>query len=71
MAPRPTTKELQEMAREAFGCRLDEEEVERYRRRLPGMVMAARLLKAWEPRLAGVEPAAVRRVPPARDGNGG
>ncbi len=71
MTSRPTTRELQNMAREAFGCQLDEEQVERYRRRLPGMVMAARLLREWEPRLAGVEPAAVLRVPGPRGGNDG
>jgi hypothetical protein len=70
--PDPTASDLQRLAREVFGRDLSPEDAWAYRERLPAMARAVRVLEAWEERLAGVEPAAVHRVPAdEEDGRGG
>jgi hypothetical protein len=59
----PTTAELQRLAHDTFGRQLSVEQVEAYRGRLPIMVRAIHILRAWEPQLRDDEPAAVYRTP--------
>ena len=55
----PSTAELQQMARDTFGRELSATQAEAYRGRLPAAVRAVHILRQWEERLLGSEPAAV------------
>jgi hypothetical protein len=66
----PTTAELRQMAREAFGRDLGAAEAEALRLRLPTMARLARLLREQARRLGETEPAAIH-VTPARERGGG
>ena len=59
----PTTKDVQEMAREVFGRDLSAEDAAAYGPRLPRVAWTKRLIRDWAGRLGGVEPATVYRVP--------
>ena len=58
--PAPSTAELQQIAREAFGRELSEAEAEAYRARLPTMARNLTRLRAWERQLGGTPPAQVQ-----------
>ncbi|MFQ5994849.1 MAG: hypothetical protein ACE5K1_07120 [Acidiferrobacterales bacterium] len=62
----PSHKELQKLAQEAFGRDLSDVDVDTYKERLPGMVRTIDIIREWEDRLGETEPAAVHRVPLAR-----
>ncbi len=64
---KPSTAELQDMARTIFGHELGQEEAEACRDRLIAAVASVTLLDQWEARLRDVEPAAVFRVPTAKE----
>ena len=58
--PAPSTAELQQIAREAFGRELSEAEAEAYRARLPTMAKNVARLRAWERQLGEIPPAQVQ-----------
>jgi hypothetical protein len=60
---KPSTAELQQLARDVMGLELEAAEAEAYRSRLPAVARAIRTLEAWAGRLGEVEPAVVHRVP--------
>ena len=58
--PEPSTAELQQMAREAFGRELGEAQAEAARARLPTMAKNLARLRQWERQLADAAPAQVQ-----------
>ena len=58
--PAPSTAELQQIAREAFGRELSEAEAEGYRARLPTMAKNLARLREWERQLGDTPPAQVQ-----------
>ena len=58
--PEPSTAELQQMAREAFGRELGEGQAEAARARLPTMARNLARLRQWERQLADAAPAQVQ-----------
>ena len=58
--PAPSTAELQQIAREAFGRELSGAEAEAYRARLPTMAKNLARLRAWEGQLGDTPPAQVQ-----------
>ena len=58
--PAPSTAELQQIAREAFGRELSEAEAEAYRARLPTMARNLARLREWERQLGDTPPAQVQ-----------
>jgi hypothetical protein len=61
--PAPSTAELQQLAREAFGRELSEADAEAYRVRLPTMAKNVAVLRQWERRLGDTAPAQVQLTP--------
>ena len=64
--PAPSTAELQQIAREAFGRELSEAQAEAYRARLPTMAKNVARLRAWEGQLGDTAPAQVQITPAER-----
>jgi uncharacterized protein YfaA (DUF2138 family) len=60
MMPAPSTAELQQIARDAFGRELSAAEAEAYRARLPTMARNLARLRAWERQLGETPPAQVQ-----------
>ena len=58
--PEPSTAELQQMAREAFGRELGEAQAEAARARLPTMARNLARLRDWERQLGDTPPAQVQ-----------
>ena len=58
--PAPSTAELQQIARDAFGRELSAAEAEAYRARLPTMAKNLARLRAWEGQLGDTPPAQVQ-----------
>ena len=58
--PPPSTAELQQIAREAFGRELSEAQAEAYRARLPTMAKNVARLRAWDGQLGDTPPAQVQ-----------
>jgi hypothetical protein len=58
--PAPSSAELQQIAREAFGRELSEAQAEAYRARLPTMAKNLARLRAWERQLGDIAPAQVQ-----------
>ena len=58
--PAPSTAELQQIAREAFGRELSEAQAEAYRARLPTMAKNVARLRDWELQLGDTPPAQVQ-----------
>lgn len=68
---RPTTAELQAMARDIIDRDISATEAESYRARLPVVVRNVAILSEWEERLRDWEPAAVFGSPArGEDGHG-
>jgi uncharacterized protein YfaA (DUF2138 family) len=60
MMPAPSTAELQQIARDAFGRELSAAEAEAYRARLPTMAKNLARLRVWERQLGEIPPAQVQ-----------
>jgi hypothetical protein len=60
MMPAPSTAELQQIAREAFGRELSDAQAEAYRARLPTMAKNVARLRDWERQLGDTPPAQVQ-----------
>ena len=58
--PAPSTAELQQIAREAFGRELSAAQAEAYRARLPTMAKNIARLRAWDGQLGDTPPAQVQ-----------
>ncbi len=67
----PSRRELRKLAQETFGLDLNDVDVDSYKERLPGMVRTIDIIREWEDRLGETEPAAVHRVPLARQKSDG
>jgi hypothetical protein len=65
--PAPSTAELQQLAREAFGRELSAAQAEAYRVRLPTMAKNVARLRQWERQLGELAPAQVQLTPASAD----
>jgi hypothetical protein len=65
--PAPSTAELQQLAREAFGRELSAAQAEAYRVRLPTMAKNVARLRQWERQLGDSAPAQVQLTPASAD----
>lgn len=65
--PAPSTAELQQLAREAFGRELSAAQAETYRVRLPTMAKNVARLRQWERQLGDSAPAQVQLTPASAD----